>query len=332
MTEMYKYPSIESFKHANKYVGFVCKTNDIPRPIIRFEGSVKMHGTNAGVLIQSNGEVSAQSRNNPITIENDNFGFAKFVEANKSLFHRFFHNDEYDVVVYGEWMGKGIQSGVAIAEVDRKFVIFDVSTIDGEFKRFTDDYRMIRAFSHLNEAGIYTTAQFKTFQVTIDFGDPVSMNRNVEELIRITDEVERECPVGKHFDVSGIGEGVVWKPLDVPEFFAKNDLYFKVKGEKHSVSKVKTTVTIDSEVLESIYEFIDYAITENRVKQAIHELSIGVDSVDGKKMTGKVIQWVMSDVAKEETDTMEDNNIDTKLLGKYAPDRIRKLFFQQIDL
>ena len=66
------------------------------------------------------------------------------------------------------------------------------------------------------------------------------------KFIELVEEVEKECPVSKQFNVSGIGEGIVW----TTEY--KGETYrFKTKGEKHSVSKVKTVVPIDIEKINS---------------------------------------------------------------------------------
>ena len=50
-------------------------------------------------------------------------------------------------------------------------------------------------------------------------------------MIEITEAVENECPVGKHFGVSGVGEGVVW--TCVSEGWNDSGTWFKVKGEAH---------------------------------------------------------------------------------------------------
>ena len=52
-------------------------------PVQKWTGTVKQHGTNAGVTINKDGEIWAQSRSNIITIQSDNAGFAFFVESKK---------------------------------------------------------------------------------------------------------------------------------------------------------------------------------------------------------------------------------------------------------
>ena len=64
----------------------------------------KIDGTNACVIIENGEVVGAQSRKRLINIENDNYGFAGWVEK---------HKDELtglgDGYHYGEWAGLGIQ-------------------------------------------------------------------------------------------------------------------------------------------------------------------------------------------------------------------------------
>lgn len=64
----------------------------------------KINGTNACVIINDGKIVGAQSRKRLITPNNDNFGFARWVEANRTDLETM--GDGYH---YGEWAGEGIQ-------------------------------------------------------------------------------------------------------------------------------------------------------------------------------------------------------------------------------
>ena len=57
-----------------------------PKPVITYVGTVKLHGTNAGVCYNDVADLWAQSRSNIITPQNDNYGFAFFVESKKEAF------------------------------------------------------------------------------------------------------------------------------------------------------------------------------------------------------------------------------------------------------
>ena len=99
-------------------------------PVLTFTGTCKLHGSNGSVAYNGK-ELWAQSKGNIITPEKDNYGFASFVERNKHHLLSFMTSlrgvlDAEEVVVYGEWAGKGIQAGVAIAELPKAWYMFGV--------------------------------------------------------------------------------------------------------------------------------------------------------------------------------------------------------------
>src|SRR6185436_16764358 len=64
----------------------------------------KIDGTNAQVYITDEGEIFAGSRNKWLTAQDDNFGFAKWVEYNKEELLKLGPGQHF-----GEWWGAGIQ-------------------------------------------------------------------------------------------------------------------------------------------------------------------------------------------------------------------------------
>ena len=101
---------------------------------------------------------------------------------------------------------------------------------------------------------------------------------------------------------------------------------FKVKGDKHSVTKVKKLANVDIEKLTSIKEFVDYSVTENRFNQAIENV-FGKEELDVKKM-GDFIRWFVKDIASEEMDTMVENGLEPKDVNKYISTKVREMFFK----
>lgn len=80
----------------------------------------KIDGTNAQILITEEGEIFAGSRNRFITPDNDNYGFAKWVEANKEELLKLGEGRHF-----GEWWGTGIQRGY---NMDKKvFSLFNTN-------------------------------------------------------------------------------------------------------------------------------------------------------------------------------------------------------------
>ena len=96
------------------------------------------------------------------------------------------------------------------------------------------------------------------------------------KIIEMTISVEDSCPVGKYFNKEGVGEGIVFTCT------TNQDLKFKSKGEKHSASKVKTLNTVDTEAMASINEFVELAVTENRLEQGISFFKENNIEVDAK--------------------------------------------------
>lgn len=81
----------------------------------------KIDGTNAAVGVTDEGEVYAQSRSRIITPEDDNFGFAKWVEKHAEELA-----DELGVGLhFGEWWGPGIQRGYG--QRAKRFSLFNVT-------------------------------------------------------------------------------------------------------------------------------------------------------------------------------------------------------------
>lgn len=80
----------------------------------------KLDGTNASIYISADGELFTGSRKRWITPENDNYGFAKWVLANKEDLLRLGPGHHF-----GEWWGQGVQRDYDLKE--KRFSLFNVS-------------------------------------------------------------------------------------------------------------------------------------------------------------------------------------------------------------
>ena len=116
----------------------------------------------------------------------------------------------------------------------------------------------------------------------------------------------------------------MWVPVD-PNYCKDSGTWFKVKGDKHSVTKVKKLASVDPEKLESIDKFLEYAVTENRLQQGVDE--VGLDM----KLVGQYIGWVNRDINKEEGDTLEANNLTMKDVGRRVSDIARKFYINKVN-
>lgn len=297
---MKKFPSIGQFRNViqevrrqHDYQGkdendSAVYTHCSPYPTLTFKGTVKLHGTNGGIVLYADGNIKFQSRGQELSLYKDNMGFMNFLNGRdlSKLFKGIKFKDY--IAIYGEWCGKGIQKGVGISELERIFVIFKCQ-VDGEwvdYNRFDLDNR------------IFNINHFPRHTVKIDFEKPEAVQN---EIMQRTLEVEEECPVAKFFGIDkGIGEGLVYTCVENP------NLFFKSKGEKHSSSNVKTLAAVDVEKIGKVEGFVDYACTENRLNQGLEHVELGI------KNTGDFVRWIANDIIKEETDTLEGNGLTWK--------------------
>ena len=79
----------------------------------------KLDGTNAQVAISEDGRVFAGSRNRWLSVKDDNYGFAAWVQENRDELLKLGPGRHF-----GEWYGRGIQRGYGLE--DRRFALFNV--------------------------------------------------------------------------------------------------------------------------------------------------------------------------------------------------------------
>ncbi len=300
-----KLPETEQFRHVLKTAKIYHGNN---LPTIDYVGTVKLHGTSGRVSING-GKLTIGSREQVLEDGRDNNGFAAFCnsvgyETFEKIAAKITNNK--NITIYGEWCGKGINAGCAIHQLEKFFVIFGIreNLDDEETQRWIE-------FSHVdlsefNSKRIYSSYQFPTYNYTIDFNAPeAELNKIIEQTLLI----EQECPVGKFFGVSGIGEGLVLRPIN-PEYYSYRYV-FKSKGEKHSKSHVKTLPKIDVEKVNSAKEFAAKHVNNERLTQGIEWLKSNNKEIS-EKLTGDYIKWVISDIMKEQHDELEANGLTVK--------------------
>lgn len=335
MSKHYSFPSIDQFRQVIRMVRDRAAYHGIPDPTLHFTGSVKLHGTNAGVVREiATGETWAQSREHVITIEKDNAGFARYVQDSAADIDFMFDNamayteHATHIAIYGEWCGQGIQRGVAISQLPKRFVIFGVRMIadtgEGEpIRKWLTKQQVVEIAS----GGIASIYEFPTFDVTIDFARP-ELAQN--ELIRITNEVEARCPYAARFGVDGIGEGVVWMPADDAEWVNLNDLIFKVKGEKHSDSKVKTVAEVDVQKVANMHAFAECVVTNHRMEKMIDKLKEAGLPVEITSI-GAFLKHACGDVMKEESDRLTASGLEWKEVAGTVNKAAKQWFMKRLD-
>lgn len=281
------FPSIEGF-HS------VCKTGQYHQSKVTYRGKIKLHGTNAAVRVKD-GKAYAQSRTRIIGVQNDNEGFAHFVEQYRQYFEQpWFENS----TIFGEWCGPGIQKGTAINLIPAKiFAVFAVQQGTG------DDAKMVVSPDHLDSIfqeppePVFVLPWFSDY-AEIDFTSTQDLQISADRISQVVQDIETCDPwVKQEFGVEGVCEGVVYYPLLEDGNTTRGlftDYAFKAKGEKHKVTGKKQAATITPEVADSARAFASMVVTEARLEQGLSEVKNAAI-----KNTGTFIAWVCADVAKE---------------------------------
>lgn len=258
-TTFYKYPKIHSIK-------------DSAKDLINLGGNFtvnyteKLHGTNSAIVltVRNNAveSIYTQSRNRVLSETEDNFGFYKFVyeefqipELIPSL------GSDYDLIIYGEWVGKGIQEGVALADLEsRYFVIFDVyvAVLDAVVVQLPEVLRLqvIYKTTTCNEKVHSVVNRFEG-RIAVKNNDLVSM---VDQLQAIADDYAKNSPLSAFLGAEGRGEGIV---CTVPN----TSIIFKLKGSDYCnrVNEPKTEFSKELGVSEEVMDFV----TQERLDQGI---------------------------------------------------------------
>lgn len=350
MKKMIKYPSTPQFREiigdvSRKYNfnGLDENGNAIydpskPKPIIKFVGTVKLHGTSAAVLFNNKAGLWCQSRSNIITPQSDNAGFAFFAESTKDSWLRIINEikDKYNIDldnntigVYSEWAGANIQKGVGITNIEKSCFIYGIKispiseSEDEQKAAYWVDYKGFRD----NENKIYNILDFQTFEIEVDFNRPELIQN---KLVELTLSVEDECPVAKHFGFPNtVGEGIVFTNLDE----SGRRLFFKSKGEKHAgTSKVKTLKTVDDAKIQKCIDLAEKVTPAWRLEQMLTETFDLLNGGDlDVKRTGDYIKSVVNDILKEEVLTISDENLEFKDIAKYVSQIAKNYLFQKLN-
>jgi hypothetical protein len=347
MRNFFSYPSTGQFANAIRHTKDNCRFdgltdsgepifNNNPLPEVMYRGTVKLHGTNSAVVFDTTtGNFTFQSRERVLTLEQDNAGFMLAQLANLEVLKTIFaklttqvNPGAIKIVLFGEWCGGNIQKGVAITGLSKMMVMFGVKVImpkgDGSDDYWLDDVTLGEVGNY-PESGIYSILHFPTYFLKINFERP-DLAQN--ELVNLVNSVEESCPVGLAFGVDSIGEGLVWKPVLNG---GDSGTWFKSKGTKHSASKVKTISAIDSEMIDTINDYVEMFVTENRLEQMLDVMVREKLLPFDMKSMGIWIKMVFQDCIKESQDELVANQLDPKKLGGPIANVARRWYINKLN-
>lgn len=347
------WPEIEGFHNIRKY------TNAHPeilngKSMVNYRCKVKLHGTNAAIQCHQDGRIIAQSRTGEVTVGNDNAGFAKWVEENREKW--LLRNNQ---VIYGEWIGPGIQKGVAVSSIPKKsFAVFAVRSMENPESLLVEpadikhvvsgipDTYIIPWYSQLikhpvSGPGMPDSPVDTVLELVVDWSlDNEALQRTADHINEWVSKVEANDPwVETVFGIKGTGEGLVFYPVSREHEGYTNfsNLVFKAKGEKHKNIATAKPAQVDAAAAASIDAFVDMVLTPARLEQGAraimgehkHEDSLnclfcttGALTYD-VKLTGKFVNWVSADVEKETQDELAASNLTWKQVQKAVSDKAR---------
>lgn len=323
--EFRKFPSIVAFSAVVKHIRDNAKFYGHSLPTITFSGSVKVHGTN-GCVGYDGVNIWAQSRERILSYESDNAGFATWVLKNTDEWVQVFKllglQSGY---IYGEWCGPGIHKGVAVNKLtEKKFGIFEVIDENNKVCKLSDSDAV--TINTLISSAVVIDHVVPPLSIEIDFAVPESAQN---KLLDYTLQYEKECPFGKYFGESGVGEGIVWSPVNYDYECPK----IKVKGEAHSVTKVTTVKELSAAEIaskENAVAFVEYACTEVRMMQGISKLEEMGLSVEMKNM-GAYLKWLGNDILTECVDVLVKSSIERKDVMPKVADKGRAYFINYLN-
>lgn len=337
MSDFAKFTSIEAFHN-------VLKTRNKMYPFIKevvYFPKIKLHGTNAGIRVKD-GKITAQKRSETITLENDNFGFALWVEQNRKWLESLYIDGivlSQDFVIHGEWAGPGVQKGVAVSKIpQRTFFAFAIETFDT--KKFYTSPQLMNLHFYLRDLENVTDTfkilpQFEK-DIKVNFEDNSSIASFVEHVNSVILPIEKVDPyIKEEYGIEGVGEGLVyyawinpWE-TEIPEghniIQIEKELMFKAKGEEHRVNKEKQAVQVDPEVLRTQQAFADKFVTEARCRQGLMEV-FGKEIDLDIKQTPDFLRWVMKDILKESEDELVASGMEWKTVAKFCSSKASKWY------
>ncbi|PVH69214.1 hypothetical protein DL98DRAFT_626083 [Cadophora sp. DSE1049] len=291
-----------------------------PSSQVSLTGTVKIHGVHLDLVIHSDNTVRLQSRYaSNIGLENDVYGFAKqmlprqeeiadlrarYISRYKELNPNTEISLEAPLIIAGEWIGRGINKGVAVCELPNCFVIISVCV---NYKWIPDEpYSMIS-----NEAaGIYNISRGGFYKATIDIASEKTLATSMEILQSHNLAVEGNCPFARALGIIGAGEGIVWKaehPLS-----ENSRLWFKTKGPLYnSRRRIEKLQSDNPRVLVKV--LAEDFVTEARLDQAFYYL-LETSIVPNQQSETEFLSWLLGDVEAEERNEITEMKIDLGLL------------------
>ena len=290
-------------------------------PVI-FEGTVKLHGCHASVVIDADNNISLQSRNRIVTKKNElyhsqseiNSGFHHFIigtplrqtsviQLARVFKPRYQQLQNQYIRITGEYCGPRIHSGSGISNISRRiWVVFEIALVEkiGEETRIIEraDLKEMRFTCFPYVLNVYMITNFHTFTVLWD-GSSSTKQPLLEELQQQTEDVGKLCPVAANLGVRGYGEGIVWTVRGGPDdstYSVKTKSSIFIRPRRNGGESTKRPS--DARNLERL---AGHVITPERMDQAMAYLEeLNICPYETSLSIPLVVAWICKDVHEEE--------------------------------
>ncbi len=303
------------------------------RSTVTYRAKVKLHGTNAGILVDSLKNVTAISRTAVLTPTSDNAGFAKWVASHAHELEKFAPKAG-TLVIVGEWCGPGIQRGVAVNQLkERAFVVFAARIVECDEPDFITEPQALAGFT-VKVPGMYVLPWFNSGE---EFKS--DWNESAEALQPVLDRInahvlsveELDPWMASQFGIKGVGEGLVFYPVSAEHLGYENfsNLCFKAKGEKHQVVAKTKPAQADPTVVAGLAAFAELVVTPTRLEQGVRAVNGGELVFDSKNI-GAFLGWISKDILKETTAELEASGLDQKAAIQACSNRARTWYFAEM--
>ena len=322
----------------------------------------KIHGTNAAVCYSIPDGFWVQSREGIKTLESDNAGCcqaamkreASWMDIINALakYHKIDLKKNI-ISLYYEWCGGSIQKKSAVTGLEKRAIIFNhfkVSPLDPQVDENGDTLQTDRqpakwyetivgeevtmgmfgqetkvVYGSDAENDIYNITDYNVWKYAVDFENALLHNNEFLELLH---KIELASPVGKAMGKEeNVAEGMVGT------FKFEDVIYkFKVKGEEHTTSKVKTLKPVDNVLEQKKIDLAAKVVTPGRCEQG-WQLIHGIDNElkePSKSNLGDFLSWIHRDIIKECMPLYNEANLEIKEVNQKISMIAKLWFFEQL--
>lgn len=327
----WKWTSIESFYNVRKTIQ---KYGVHAGSIVTYRAKVKLHGACAAFSIDDNDTLRTYSRTALITPNNDFCGFSQWVETHRERLLAL-HRPGVNIIVYGEWAGKGIQKGVAASQVERFFAVFAARLAtpeDPENDVFITEPDELMTYVQ-GIPGCYVLPWFNNCEefVVPWEADSDSFRDVIDRMNQHIVDIEACDPwINATFGVKGIGEGLVFYPVSKQHdsYADFSYLSFKGKGEKHKTIVHAAPVQAEPTVIEGLDEFVRNVLPQSRLEQGVRATNDGSDIAMMVNL-GSFLKWIGLDLEKETAHELLVSGLDRKVVYKKCNEYARNWFMNE---